>query len=244
MWPVADPNDSGRWSLAATGSTGGGQRGFAWISGLVVPTSATAEYTSASTPIASALRRVLSPERRLESGMWIHDLLRGRCADHPLKWMLLWVALHATSRVDQIIGGFLSPATELVSWDIDGQGSLWASTRDALAVQIGSYFAKSVDLKSLARELRLSTCALRRHLSASGIDAHGVELKLHWERRRRQWVQAVRDFILAHPGCSRTDVHRACKAAVTWLAREAPVELRRELEIVPERRGRQVALDL
>lgn len=192
----------------------------------------------ASSPLAGALRHVRSAERRLEGGLWVHDLLRRRCADHPLKWMSLWTALHA-SNDEENIAGFLAPASVSVAWNSAGQGCFWPSTCDALAAQIGAYFANGVDLKSAAQKLGLSTFALRRQLKAAEIDAQRVGQALQWERRRRQWARAVRDFIQGHPGCSRSDVHSACKAAVTWLGREAPTDLRRELSAITDQRGRQ-----
>lgn len=198
-----------------------------------------------TTALAAALEYLPSAERRLKSGHWIHDLLRMRCAQHPLKWLLLWVALHEAACVDQLVRSFLDPESAEVAWDSRGQGSLWSSSAsDALSTQLCAHLADAKNLKATAKSLGMSTCALRRRLQGAGLAASGVAASLQWECRRIYWVESVHRFVALNPGCTRTAVHKACKAAVTWLAREAPDDLWRELAVVPDMHGRQLHLDL
>lgn len=197
-----------------------------------------------STPLAGALRRLVTAEQRLADGAWIHDLLRGRCAEHPLRWMLLWAALHDGTPVDQMESAFFEPAARTVAWDIDGQGSLWPSTQDAIAAQLTAYVSRAVDIKTAARQLGMSTCALRRQINVDGVNARDVAATMSRERRRRQCIANLHAFIDEHPGCSRTDVHKRCRSAVGWLERQAPDDLRRVLEMLPTKRGQQYSLPL
>lgn len=195
-----------------------------------------------STHLAVALRHLHSVERRLASGRWIHDLLRTRSAQHPLKWLLLWVALHEAAREDQLVHGFLKPTSEMVAWDSHGQGSLWSSPSDALSAELGASLDDTAHLKSAAKALGMSVEALRQRIRGPGMAANEVASALQWEHRRCQGVEVVHRFIALHPGCTRTLVHKACKAAVTWLAREAPDDLWREMAAVPHLHGGQRSL--
>ncbi len=199
----------------------------------------------AATPLAAAVRRLRSPERRLESGRWIHDLLRARCADHPLKWMLLWAALHPSSTDADLIDSLLAPAQSGTAWAGDGQGSLWSFALDAVAARLNaSSSGEAPDLKTVANQLGLSVMSVRRKLAAAGIRARAMRRDQAWERHRAQSICVIRDFIGAHVGCSRTDVHRRCKAAASWLAREAAEDLRQLLANISPRHGTQRRLAL
>ena len=57
-------------------------------------------------------------------------------------------------------------------------------------------------------------------------------------------VTEIEALIQIMSGATRTDVHRQCKAAVSWLSRWAPVQLKSILMRIPIVREQQIALDL
>ncbi|WP_342133500.1 TniQ family protein, partial [Hydrogenophaga sp. OTU3427] len=78
-------------------------------------------------PVAEWLRRSEGPWQWLASGEWIHDLLRNRVGDHPLKWMILWSTLFADQDVAISHSRFMDPVSS-PSWEADGQATVWGAT--------------------------------------------------------------------------------------------------------------------
>ena len=194
------------------------------------------------TDLARALRCMPSTAARLADGAWVHPLLRRRREEHPVLWLMLWCATHPEYRVDALTSGLLEPAASPVTWDERGQGCLWSTRRFALPPGVGDLIARSGSLKQASRSLGISVFTLRRHLELEG--CHGREFfgEMRTSQRREDALEVIRQYRSLNPGCSRTAVHTDCKAAVTWLARNAKEDLARVLAAIPERRPRQLDL--
>ena len=155
-------------------------------------------------------------------------------------WMMLWCAAHPGEPAKKLTNGFIAPVARPTAWDIFGQGCIWPASEVALPAAVEQLILSSAPMKQVAMELGISSSTLRRQLEALGCRGGAVRAVLRKEQRRLQALEAVQAYLRAHPGASRTDVHRGCKAAVAWLGRHAHADLTRLLEIIPERRSRQL----
>lgn len=175
----------------------------------------------AASPLAQWLRTAQSPESSLATGTWIHDLLRGRRGDHPLKWLLLWIALFSHEQEASIQRRFSSPWSE-PQWDVFGQSSLWIGDPDGLPSDISQVILGAKTLADAAKKLGLTVGALRDRLEriggSGGSFRQGRQKPLH----RVQAVNSILSFIASRPGCTLGDIHRECKAAVSWLRANSP----------------------
>lgn len=179
----------------------------------------------------------------LASGNWIHDLLRNRRGDHPLKWMLLWCALHGNDEDEAWVNRFLDPVIA-PRWDADGQGQIWGASGDAVPAHIHRIVADAPTLQKAATRLGLSVHSLGRRLTPFGSSPGPFRQEHTYDQRRSVAVDAVDSYILTHQECSRSDVHRACKAAVSWLRRHDPDTLLRLLGQVDHKRSRQLEIQM
>ena len=197
-----------------------------------------------STALARSIRALHSAPGPLDRGLWVHALLRRRREEHPVLWLMLWCAAHADDSLNALTSGFITPSMCPVIWDEQGQGCLWSSPRVALPPDVMNLILRSGSLKSAASALRISVFTLRRHLELEG--CHGGKFfgRARAVQRRGEALGVIHGYVASHPGCSRTAVHRDCKAAVAWLDRHAKEDLARLLSTIPERRPRQQDLPL
>ena len=195
-----------------------------------------------SEPISTALKSLETPEARLSGGEWIHDLLRRRREEHPLLWMILWCALHASESEEFLARRFVSARTQPAAWDAQGQGCLWPTADATLPASAAALIRAAPTLKAAAKALGVSALTLRRQLQAIGSAGGEFHAPLKREQQRLQAIARVRRYLREHPRCSRTDIHRACKGDVVWLGRHEPEELRRILSEVPNTRAKQLSL--
>ena len=195
-----------------------------------------------NTSLARSIRDLKAAPDRLDRGVWVHALLRRRREEHPVLWLMLWCATHTEESPEALTASFVTPAMCPVVWDERGQGCLWSPPRVALPPNVMDLIVRSGSLKRAAGALGISVFTLRRQLELEG--CHGGEFfgRAWAEQRREEALEAVREYVARKPGCSRTAVHRDCKAAVAWLERNAKEDLVRLLSKIPERRPRQQAL--
>ncbi len=183
-------------------------------------TSRLAGWFSAS-ELAAWLRTAQSPESSLAAGTWIHDLLRGRRGDHPLKWLLLWSVLFAHEQ-DASSHRRLSRPWSEPQWDTFGQSSLWIEDMTGLPADINQIILNAETLADAAKKLGITTGALRDRLVQLG-DRGGSYRKGHgMPLRRQRAVNSILKFIAHRPDCTFGDIHRECKAAVSWLRANSP----------------------
>lgn len=195
----------------------------------------------AQSPIAAWMRSSIGPWQRLASGDWIHDLLRNRVGDHPLKWMLLWCTLFADEDVVASHRRFKDPGSE-PHWDASGQGTIWGASGVAVPTDIQQVITEAATLKEAASILGLTVFSLRRRLAELGTSARVFRLDTNLDHRRSRAMAAIGDYIAAHPTCSRADIHRDCKAAVSWIRANDPDLFLVAVGAIDDRQSRQLQL--
>ena len=195
----------------------------------------------AQSPIADWMRSSNGPWQRLVSGSWIHDLLRNRVGDHPLKWMLLWSTLFANDDEAASHRRFISPDSA-PHWDASGQGKIWGASSAVVPHDIQRVITEAATLKDAASSLGLTVFSLRKRLAELGTSARVFRLGTSLEHRRSRAMAAIGDYIAAHPTCSRADIHRDCKAAVSWIRANDPDLFLVAVEAIDDRQSRQLQL--
>jgi len=198
----------------------------------------------AQTGLALALRNLGPSEHKFSQGAWVHELLRRRRGEHPLMWLALWTAIHADDPLDSVEQGFLSPLVRPVVWDEFGQGCLWSNPRFTLPPAVKVTIQEAGTLKQAANTLGITVHALRKQLEKEGCRGGDFFRPDRTRQRHQQALYAIARYIEVHPKCSRTDIHHACKADVSWLGRHAHDDLMRALAVIPERRSQQLELPL
>ncbi|WP_018914199.1 TniQ family protein [Thiomonas sp. FB-6] len=194
------------------------------------------------TDLARAMRDAQPSQSRIADGLWVHALLRRRREEHPVLWLMLWCAIHPEHSLGALTSGFLAPAASTEIWDERGQGCFWSAPRFALPPNVMELILSHGSLKCAAKALGISVVTLRRHLELEGCRGGQFIAEAHASQRRHEALEAIRQYVTQHPGCSRTAIHRDCKAAVAWLGRYAKEDLVQLLATIPERRPRQLDL--
>lgn len=193
----------------------------------------------AASSLAQWLRTVRSPESSLATGSWIHDLLRGRRGDHPLKWLLLWSVLFAHDASSQ--RRFSTPWSE-PQWDIFGQSSLWVEECIGLPSDINQIILDAKTLADAAKQLGLTTGALRDRLIKLGEFGGSFRREQGIPLRRQRAMNSILKYIAHRPDCTLGDVHRECKAAVSWLRANCPEDFAIATQELRVRSSRQMLL--
>lgn len=195
----------------------------------------------AGSPIAEWLRRSGGPWQRLASGDWIHDLLRNRVGDHPLKWMILWCTLFADQDCSASQRRFMDPVSS-PHWDASGQATIWGAAPPSLPADIHDIIANATTLKEAADILGIAVTTLRRRLTELGTNPRAFRQEASYAQRKQRAVDAIRQYISEHPTCSRAEIHRQCKAAVSWIRSNAPEAFEHAVESLGDLRSQQMSL--
>ena len=170
---------------------------------------------------ADWIRSSQGPAQRLASGSWVHDLLRNRVGDHPLKWMLLWCALFATEDDEASHRRFIDPGSA-PHWDTSGQGTIWGTSCATVPPDIQRVITEAATLKEAADKIGLNVITLRRRLAELGTNAREFRLDTSFAHRKKRAMDSISNYIAEHPSCARVDIHRHCKAAVEWIRLNDP----------------------
>lgn len=172
-------------------------------------------------PISRWLRELKTPESSLSSGEWIHDLLGRRREGHPLKWLLLWTT--AFDDEDQAASHrrFVDPLAA-PCWDVDGQGNLWDPSSTNLPVGTNQMVIDAPTLADVANSMGIAPETLRKRIGRLGSDGGAFRSVHRRPEKASAAVQAIQEFIEKNPGCTRSEVHRKCKAAVEWIRLNSP----------------------
>ena len=195
----------------------------------------------AGSPISKWLQRSEGPWQRLAPGEWIHDLLRNRVGDHPLKWMILWCTLFADQDSAARDRRFMAPVSSPY-WDASGQATIWGATPPSLPPDIHDVIANATTLKDAAHILGIAETTLRRRLADLSINPRAFRQDTSFAHRKQRAIDAIRDYISAHPTCSRVDIHRDCKAAVSWIRSNAPEAFEQAVTSLGAPRSQQMLL--
>lgn len=194
----------------------------------------------AASPIAGWMGGVSAPLQKLSNGHWVYDVLRNRVGDHPIKWMLLWTALFSNDS-DPNHQRFLDPQCA-PHWDANGQGCIWDAASCKVPSDVAQLIASSSTLRDAAAALGLTVFSLRKRLADLGTSARVFRLDSSLEHRRRRAMDAIGNYIAEHPTCSKADIHRDCKAAVSWLRSNDPGLFSTAVGVINDRRPRQMEL--
>jgi len=174
-----------------------------------------------SLPISLWLRERQECAAALSSGEWIHDLLRHRRENHPLKWLILWSSVFDDANNASDLRRFTDPGT-VHCWDVSGQGNLWGPSDMDLPQDLFRLVSDASSLAEFATQLGLTSETLRHRLAAIGSKGVDVRMASRFPRKRESAINAIAKFIAHNPACSRSDIHRQCKAAVEWMRCNAP----------------------
>lgn len=175
----------------------------------------------AQSAVAAWMRSTSGPWQRLATGTWVHDILRNRVGDHPLKWMLLWSTLFAEEHEVASHRRFIDPGSAPY-WDASGQGTIWGASNTAVPPDIQRVITEAATLKDAASALGLTVFSLRKRLAELGTSAGVFRLSTSFGDRRQRAMDAISNYIAEHPSCSRADIHRDCKTAVSWIRANDP----------------------
>jgi hypothetical protein len=195
----------------------------------------------AQSPIATWIRSSHGPAQRLASGSWVHDLLRNRVGDHPLKWMLLWCALFATEDDEASHQRFINPGSA-PHWDTSGQGTIWGTSCATVPPDIQRVITEAATLKEAADKLGLNVITLRRRLAELGTNARAFRLDTSFAHRKKRAMDSISNYIAEHPSCARVDIHRHCKAAVEWIRLNDPELFSIAVGSIDHQQSRQLQL--
>lgn len=195
----------------------------------------------AQSPIAAWMRSSRGPWQRLAAGTWVHDLLRNRVGDHPLKWMLLWSTLFADTDEVASHRRFIDPDSAPY-WDASGQGTIWGTSNASVPSDIQRVITEAATLRDAAKSLGLTVFSLRRRLAELGTCARVFRLDTSLDNRKSRAMAAIRSYIAEHPNCSRADIHRDCKAAVSWIRANDPDLFSVAVGALDDQQSRQLQL--
>lgn len=195
----------------------------------------------AGSAVSGWLRRSDGPCQRLADGEWIHDLLRNRVGDHPVKWMVLWCTVFGDQEATACHQRFINPVAA-PHWDASGQATIWGATPPSIPADIHEVIANTSTLREAAQTLGVSVSTLRQRLTELGTNHRAFRLDAGFERRKQRAIFAIRSFIETHPSCTRADIHRKCKAAVEWMRLNAPEAYAEAVESLDNLRSRQMSL--
>lgn len=195
----------------------------------------------AGTPTYQALLHVDPPLAHRLSSDWIYEILLKRRVGHPILWVVLWNAALAGHSIPDLIHGLHRPE-RMLSWEADGQGMLWIESDLRGDATVQHIVCNASSVQEAAIKLGVSPTGIRRYLRA--VQCSPARLRERAQRMSRQAnaVEQIEDLIRSEPSMTRTDVHRYCKAAVSWLRRWNPDLLDELLSRVPEFNARQRAL--
>jgi len=195
-------------------------------------------------PIAQLFGR--HPEtKRLPRGAWIPDLLRGRAAGHPLKWLLLWNALTWEMRTDVAISTFADALNGVNSLCMGDQLPLWEADHISVSPTVPFFVKKAFDesetLHDAACALGITSGAARRWLEDYPDLLHEWKEK-RFESRLQRARRNLNNALTANPELDRAGLLRLCRADDEWLRRHSPRTMRAILDRIPSSIGPQMAL--
>lgn len=197
----------------------------------------------AKSPIATWMQSRNGPWTRLATGHWIHDLLRNRTGNHPLKWMLIWCILFADENEETSLRRFMNTGSE-PHWDAHGQGTIWGTSSESIPLDIQQIITEAVTLEEAASSLGLTVCSLRRRLQKLGTTPREFRLDTSFDRRKRRALDAIGNYIAAHPACSRSDIYLNCKAATAWIRANDPELIAVAVRPINDQSSNQIPLQL
>jgi len=97
-------------------------------------------------------------------------------------------------------------------------------------------------VQDAARLLNVSITTVRRYLREAQCFPTPIREADRRQMRKQAAVAEIESVMREKGGTSKTEVHRLCKASVSWLKRWEPELLASMLSRIPEARARQLPL--
>jgi TniQ len=174
---------------------------------------------------------------------WIYETLLKRRSNHPLLWMMLWVAAFEGSPHQEGVRGFHEPDTTLI-WQEDGQGMLWVEENFQGDDRVQAIARSAETIRDAALQLNVSIATVRRYMREAQCSPRLVRAEDRRHIRKNEALAQIESLIQANPNGSKTEIHRKCKGAVSWLAKWEPGLLASLIAQIPEVRERQFELEM
>jgi len=195
------------------------------------------------THLAAAVQQIEPKLQPVIDSPWIYETLLKRRSNHPLLWMMLWVAAFDDSTQKELIRGFHEPDATLM-WQEDGQGMLWVEENFQGDDRVQSIVRNAESIQEAARQLNVSIITVRRYMREAQCAPKLVRSQNRRQARKNDAVAEIESLIQTTPDVSKTDVHRKCKGAVSWLSKWEPELLSSLLAQIAEKREKQLGLEL
>jgi hypothetical protein len=195
------------------------------------------------THLAAAIQQVEPKLQPVIDSPWIYETLLKRRSNHPLLWMMLWVAAFEDSTRQEVIRGFHEPDATLM-WQEDGQGMLWVEENFQGDDRVQSIVRNAESIQEAARQLNVSIITVRRYMRQAQCAPKLVRSQDRRQARKNDAVAEIESLIQTIPDVSKTDVHQKCKGAVSWLSKWEPELLSSLLAQITEKREKQLGFDL
>jgi hypothetical protein len=194
------------------------------------------------THLAAAVQQVEPKLQSIFDSPWIYETLLKRRSNHPLLWMMLWVAAFENVVQAEVIQAFHRPDTTLI-WQEDGQGMLWAEKNFQGDDKVQAIVRNAETIREAAEQLNVSIITIRRYMREAQCAHKLIRAQDRKQARKDDAVAEIESFIKSSLEVSKTEIHRKCKGPVSWLAKWEPDLLASLLAQVTDKREKQLGLD-
>lgn len=201
------------------------------------------QHWFAKTDLAAAVEQVQPSFQSTLDRPWIYETLLKRRSNHPLLWMMLWVTAFEGVPQQEVVRGFHEPDATLI-WQEDGQGMLWVEANFQGDHRVQAIVRDAETIKEAARQLNVSIITVRRYMREAQCSPKLVHEEDRRQIKKEVALAEIESLIQANPDVSKTDIHRKCKGAVSWLYKWAPDLLASLLAKISEKREKQFSLEL
>lgn len=171
---------------------------------------------------------------------WIVSLLRGRTADHPIKWAIVWAFLWEDASIEEMLEDFHLAATGQLMPSANTQLDLWAQgghlAMKLCIERVQAALTKFDSLKNVALALGITYDIL------SGWISENPELRRDWlarlhDDRRQLAIERINEYIVTNPRADRREIIKACNTDIRWLRRnDAPAAIKILTPLTRQRR--------
>lgn len=197
----------------------------------------------AKTHLVAAVQSVEPKLQPVLDAPWIYETLLKRRSNHPLLWMMLWVAAFEESSDHKVVQGFHEPDATLI-WQEDGQGMLWVEGNFQGDDRVQAIVRSAETIRDAALQLNVSIATVRRYMREAQCSPRLVRAEDRRQIRRNEALAQIKSLIQANPDVSKTEIHLKCKGAVSWLSKWDPDILALLMAQIPEVRERQLKLEM
>ena len=195
------------------------------------------------TNLAAAVQQVEPKLQLIFDSPWIYETLLKRRSNHPLLWMMLWVAAFEDVAQHEVAKEFHRPDTTL-TWQEDGQGMLWAEQNFQGDDRVQAIVRNAETIREAAQKLNVSIITIRRYMREAQCAPKLIRAQDRKQARKDDAVAEIETLIKSTPEVSKTDIHRTCKGSVSWLSKWEPELLASLLAQITDKREKQLGLEL